>query len=175
MQPRCCWELKQPHSCSSQPAHELQSSFAPCPPSDLSLTLPSSRALLLLRVGTVHHFNGAQTPFAVTLTHPGRGKKKGAAQGSRTWGFPCSPGQDGGQVCRRLTLTAGVRFPRGLVGTHLQRAQHRRGFGKPSPQGDNPTIQNATYILPPTHTEAYIFPPQQGERYTSVILFDFSC
>lgn len=107
--------------------------------------------------------------------HPGNaeGKKgqhgapaSGASPGEGAQVSPCACGQDGGHMGYRwVTLTAGVRFPKALTGTHLQRAQRpaQEGFRKTWPPGCKPygpecfrTIHTATYILSHTHTAAYI-------------------
>lgn len=95
----------------------------------------------------------------------GAARGSGASPGEGAQVSPCSPGQDGGQGHRQVTLTAGVRFPKALTGVHLQRAQRpaQEGFRKTWPSGCKPygpecfrTIHTATYILSPTHTAAYI-------------------
>lgn len=99
-------------------------------PPHLSLTLPCSRALLLLRTGTVHHFNGAQTSFTVTLTHPGREKKEGAAQGSRTWCFTW-----GGSMGLPLLTLAGWGPGLLMVNGHCRGQVSKRSRWDTSPKG----------------------------------------
>lgn len=134
-----------------------------CPPCP---SLPPS----VLPAGQGWASRGAGTP-CLSPQHPTEGRR--GSTGLCWQGFGV-PGSDGGQV----SLTAACQ---GV--TPPKRAQH------PTQQGCQQAwspVQSSTQNPPEKHSQPCLFslphtlqhislPPQQGERYTSMILFHFCC
>lgn len=162
-------------------------SCAPCPPCPPlpHAALQHSWTLSAQTLGLL-----AQSIPAEVLGHPPcplhalghrRGKKgqHGAVLG-RGWVSPHPQEQDGARS-HSLQGSGFQELSWGHISEELS-TQHSRGGDKPGPQGANPSIQNTPekhsqpHLFSLPHTLQHIsFPPQRGERYTSMILFHFSC